>query len=349
MAAIFPRFAIAGAGLFFCAHPLRAVEFTVTAANHDAQVGKDASSFQPAVVNSIYTIPSWGKTGDESSLTISFNAENRFRLLPDSEAEVKIGDDDSGSAWHRVVSLKIGKAALSHDTGTAPTVKLDCETPTAVCGAVGTEFEVDATAGNYSVSSGQIAVSSDQEGALSLTSGEGGAITYNPGRENTYAHGSFTGTVRLNGASYHASDCTFTVAKILDSSGETAVHVASGSFGDLGPGDYVSDGGGLKPVDPKLAAIHPQYLAAAEREGLLNVERASYRSANRTPPARDAGLADAAAEATALRKKLFNRETIRETVKQQVQQVTNQAAQQAAQAAAAAAQEAARSAVRPGR
>ena len=99
-----------------------------------------------------HPIPSWGKTGDESSLTISFNGDNKFRLLPNSEAQVTTGDtSDSSSAWHRVVSLTIGKATFDHNAGGTPVVHLDCQTPTAVCGAVGTEYAVDATTGNYSV------------------------------------------------------------------------------------------------------------------------------------------------------------------------------------------------------
>ncbi|HUB68054.1 MAG TPA: FecR domain-containing protein [Candidatus Methylacidiphilales bacterium] len=298
--------------------PAPAQVFLVTGANGQAQVGRDQHSYQPAVVNSNHSLPSWGRTGDNSSLTIAFNAENKFRLLPNSEAQVYAGDGDSNSAWHRVVGLKIGTATISHDTGAAPAVKLDCETPTAVCGAVGTEFEVDATEGKYSVSQGRISLISHQEGDLVMPRIVGGTVVFNPGAQNTYSNGDFSGVVILDGVTMQAAGADFTVAKKLDSSSETAVHIASGRLGGTGPGDYVMEGGRLKPVDPSKASIHPQYLAAAKREGALSVERAALRaSSNRVAPrGLDAALSAAAARATALREELFNRETAREVNKQ---------------------------------
>ncbi len=312
-----------------------AQEFTVSSTHGDAQVGKNQHSYQAAAPNSIYQVPSWGKTGDNSSLTISFNPKNSFRLLPNSEAQVVNGDGNSSSAWHRVVALKIGSAHIDHDAGAAPSVKLDCETPTAVCGAVGTSYDVDATTGTYSVSSGRIMVSSEQEDRLSATF-SGGDMVYNPGSQNTYSHGSITGTVHLDGKAYHASDCSFTIAKKLDGSGETALHISSGSLGDYGPGDYLSDGGGYKRVDSTTKSIQSQYLDAAREEGTLKVKRAAYLAAGRSSPVSAGDVASAAATATELRNKLFTRATTRETVKQTVDAVRN-ASQQAAGGAAAAA------------
>ena len=102
---------------FLLAHPARGQTFTVSVTHGQVEIGKDRNSYKAALVNSNYTIPSWGKTEDNSSLTIAFNPQNRFRLLPNSEAQVTTGgDDDSKSAWHRVVSLKIGKASFDHTT-----------------------------------------------------------------------------------------------------------------------------------------------------------------------------------------------------------------------------------------
>jgi hypothetical protein len=322
--------------------PAHAQNFTVSVVHGDTQLGKDRSSYQPAVINTTHAIPAWGKTADNSSLTIAFNDQNRFRLLPNSEAEVTTGgESDTASAWHRVVSLKIGTASFDHNAGTAPIVHLDCQTPTAVCGAVGTEYDVDATNGIYSVTSGTISVSSDQEGNLSLSSIEaGGTVTYNPGRQNTFSRGNFTGTVRLNGVRFHASDATFTIAKELDANAETAVRIDSGTLGGYGAGSYTMDGAKLKPVESKNASVHAQYLAAAQKEGALNTERAADHAANRTF-GRDDELQAAAAEATRLREELFNRETVREINHQVVQQVIEQATRGAAAAAASQAAEAA--------
>ena len=310
---------------FLSANPVQAQIFTVSVTHGQAEIGKSRDSYHAATVNSSYSIPAWGKTEDSSSMTIAFNPENRFRLLPNSEAQVTTGGEgDSNSAWHRVVSLKIGEASFDHNAGTAPTIHLDCETPTAVCGAVGTVYDVDATRGIYSVSQGSISVSSDQEDNLTLPSiGAGGSVIYDPGQENTYSKGDFTGTVILDGERFHASDANFTVAKQKGSSSQTAVRIASGTLGGVGPGDYLMDGGKLQPVTGKAVAIHPQYLAAAKTEGALSVERAVDRAANR-PFGRDAELSRATAEATRLRIALFTRETVRETVKQTVQSIIEQ-------------------------
>jgi len=311
-------FLLLGLTTMALAFPAQAQTFTVANVLGDAQVGPSASSLQPAVVASSHNLPSWGRTGDNSSLTIAFNDQNKFRLLPDSMAEVKTGEGDSASDWHRVVSLKIGEAKLTHDSSGSPTVDLKCETPTAVCGAVGTEFDVIATTGTYSVLSGQISVQSSSEEGLSLPSVRGGSVVFAPGKQNTYSHGSFTGTVELNGERLHASDATFTVAKILGGSGETAVRISSGSLGSYGPGSYISDGGSLKPVESgsPAAEIHPKYLAAAQREGALSTRSASYHAVGRSTGEIDSELADAAAEATKLREELFNRETVREVNRQ---------------------------------
>jgi hypothetical protein len=94
---------------FLSANPAQAQTFTVSVTLGQAKIGKNRDSYHAATVNSSYTIPSWGKTEDNSSLTIAFNPQNRFRLLPNSEAQVTTGgESDSNSAWHRVVSLKIG-------------------------------------------------------------------------------------------------------------------------------------------------------------------------------------------------------------------------------------------------
>ena len=325
---------VAVACCFLPAPPAQAQTFPVSVTLGQAKIGKNRDSYRPAAVNSSYTIPSWGKTEDNSSLTIAFNPQNRFRLLPNSEAQVTTGgESDSNSAWHRVVSLKIGSATFDHNVGAAPAVHLDCETPTAVCGAVGTAYDVNATTGTYKVSQGLISVRSDWEGNnLSMPKiGAGGTVTYNPGPQNTYSQGSFTGTVVLEGNSFHASNANFTVAKQLDASGETAVHIGSGTLGGTGPGDYLLDGGTLKAVaaGSKAAGYHPQYLAAAQVEGALSVERAADRAAN-IPFTRQAALNTAADEATRLRKLLFTRETIRETVKQTVQNVIQQTTRNAA-------------------
>src|SRR5260221_3986754 len=240
--------------------------FTVSVTHGQVEIGKDRGSYQAATVNASYSIPCWGKTEDNSSLTIAFNPENRFRLLPNSEAQVTTGgESDSSSAWHRVVSLKIGEASFDHNAGPAPAIHLDCETPTAVCGAVGTQYDVDATHGVYSVASGRISVSSSQEGSsLRMPCVQSaGTVTYAPGRENTYSHGDFSGTIVIGGNTFRASGASFTVAKGQGSSSEIAVHIGSGTLGGVGPGDYLMDGGSLKPASGKAPGAPPQYLAPA--------------------------------------------------------------------------------------
>ena len=338
---------VALVAFFLWASPAAAQSFTVTVTHGQTELGKDQNSYQPAVVNSTYAIPAWGKTADNSSLTITFNADNRFRLLPNSEAQVTTGGEgDSNSAWHRVVSLKIGQASIDHNAGAAPTVHLDCETPTAVCGAVGTEYDVDATHGIYNVKSGNISVHSDTENdnlKMAIIH-EGGTVTYAPGRENTYSNGDFSGTVLIGGHTFRAASAGFSVAKLQGSDSEIAVRITSGSLGGNPPGSYVLEGGKLVTVTGKAATIHPQYLEAAQKEGALNVQRAADRASNR-PFGQDAELKSATAEATKLRHELFNRNTDREINKQVTQEIIENTTRNAAAAASRnAAEEASRNA-----
>ena len=93
---------------FLSANPVQAQIFTVSVTHGQAEIGKSRDSYHAATVNSSYSIPAWGKTEDSSSMTIAFNPENRFRLLPNSEAQVTTGGEGDSPSRRR---SSIGTAA----------------------------------------------------------------------------------------------------------------------------------------------------------------------------------------------------------------------------------------------
>lgn len=303
---------------------LSAQTFAVTNMHGGVGLGSSQGNYRPAQVHSKYSLPSWGKTDEAGYLTIAFDADNSFHLLPDSEAEIR-GENDSDKQWHRVVKLHIGDASFDHNSSGEHHLKLDCETPTSICGAIGTHFEVNATKGVYSVNQGTISISSPSETALSLTI-SGSTVTYNPGRENTYSNGTVNGYVTIAGVRFRAVGAEFTVSKKLGANDDTAVRIISGTLSGTGGGDYTIQSRALAPIKPTSATAFANYLTAAEDEGRIKAGNAAYEAARITPPARfdSAALAAATKIATDRRNKLFNRGLPREINAEQLQSIQQQ-------------------------
>lgn len=304
-----------------------AQSFTVTDTNGQASVGKDQQSYNGAQLKQQYPVGYWGKTGESSQLTIELGQSNSFHLLDESEAKVE-GESNPGSSWYRVVKLKVGTANINHNSGSG--LKLECETPTAVCGAQGTVFAVTAEDGTYSVSSGHIRVSSPYEGSLILDHVIGGKVVYAPGKDNTYAHATdLSGTVTISGLKLTARSATFTVAKKRDASGETIVHIESGTLGGTPSGYYVPSSKGLVPNAAAVGLV-VDYVNKAQAEAHYNTQLQSARAATRTAAQHGlvagalAGRLDAAAKAADdARQLLFARSTIRAVNADTVNQIQN--------------------------
>ena len=102
-----------------------------------------ASAWDAVQEKAAYKAGSSGKTERASAMTVAFDPQNTFRLLPETEVIIRTS---THAAKFRKIDLEIahaGKNGGVHVTENLPEgYKLEVQTPTAVCGTVGTEFEV---------------------------------------------------------------------------------------------------------------------------------------------------------------------------------------------------------------
>jgi hypothetical protein len=289
---------------------LWANEFKV--AGGSGEVGKSAGDYSAAASGKTYPLGWWARTGSDR-LNIEFNEQNVFRLLPKSEVQVT-GEGAANTKFRRILNLKSGGVDLDLPTIKTTGSKVEVQTPTAICGAVGTAFSVDADSGKFNVREGKISAQAKGDDSFAAQS-VNGSFTLNPGKENGFSNANnVSGSFTLNGKSYSGSGVNLQVAKGKGDS-MAAVRVSGGSVGGAGSGSYIMDGGKLVPVDPSQATLHSSYLNAAQREGQLNVQIKSGAGGSQ------AQLDQAAAAATELRKRLFQRKVVRDTVKDTVRQI----------------------------
>jgi hypothetical protein len=291
--------------------PLSAADFQVTSLTGTALVGASPKNYAAPKLNVPYPLGSWAKTGAGSSMVFVFSPQNIFRLLPSSELQVN-GSGEAHSGFRRVLQLKAGSVDL--DLKALPKgTSIQVETPTAVCGAVGTSFSVNADEGKYNVSEGRIFAKASGDSGFEARS-VSGSFTLAPGKENAFHDANVSGSFVVNGVAMNGS-ASLQIAKARGGTGKSAVRVRSGTVGGRGRGAYLMEGGALVPVAPDLVPLHGQYLAAAQKEGGLRV--ALSTGAGGSP----ASLNAAAAKATALREQLFNRRVIRDTVRDSVSEI----------------------------
>jgi hypothetical protein len=282
------------------------------------EVGKSKTAYAAAEAGKAYPLNWWART-QSGALRILFSPGNEFRLLPRSEVQVT-GAGDAGGRFRRVLKLNDGSVEL--DLQKLEGSKVEVETPTAICGAVGTHFLVNAVTGAFNVTQGRISASAKGDGTFAAQS-VSGAFTLQPGRENAFVEASVTGNFQINGRAYAGTGVRVEVAKARGGPGMAAVRVVSGTLGGTGPGSFIMEGAALSPVEPERAALHGRYLAAAGREGMLHVQRQGLAASGRpVPAALDASLAEAAREATALRQQLFARRVIRDAAQEAARDAT---------------------------
>jgi len=308
------------AGVMMCVLVFQAAagakEFTVSGG--EGEVGQSKSAYAAAAAGKTYPLNWWART-QNGALRVLFSPGNEFRLLPRSEVQVT-GAGDAGGRFRRVLKLNAGSVDL--DLQKLEGSKVEVETPTAICGAVGTRFGVNAGTGAFTVTEGRISASAKGDSTFTAQS-VSGTFTLQPGRDNAFVEAGVTGSFLVNGRPFTGTGVRVEVAKARGGPGMAAVRVAGGSLGGTGPGSFIMDGGSLAPVEPGKAALHGRYLAAVGREGTLNVQRQGLAASGRpVPPALDAGLAQAAREATALRQQLFARGVIRDAAQEAAREAT---------------------------
>lgn len=295
-------------------------EFVVSGGG--GEVGKSKSAYTAVAVNAKYPLGWWARTSGDA-LRVLFSPGNEFRLLPRSEVQIS-GEGGAGGRFRRVLKLNDGSVEL--DLKKLEGSKVEVETPTAICGAVGTKFTVNAATGEFNVAEGRISASAKGDSTFAARS-VGGSFTLQPGRDNTYVKASVSGNFEINGRSYSGNGVQVAVAKARGGAGSAAVRISGGSLGGTGAGNFIMEGGNLSPVSAQLAPVHGQYLGAAGREGSLQVSRQVLVANGRPVPASlDSNLAQAAREANELRQRLFARRAIRDAAQEAARDATRSSA-----------------------
>lgn len=255
--------------------------------------------------------------------TVAFDENNRFRLLPKTEVEIRTTSMSGG--FRKVVDLKLTKGKVDAQLDKFPeNHQFKVQTPTAVCGAVGTQFEVEYDGGlqnTFQCDKGTIFAESTQDGSFKIPKiqkGQSLSATVEPGKENSYAR------LTAKGGSLEAafgseknqfeipSDKAVRVAQERDSGADQVAVKVHGGKG------YILDGGEAHDVsgDAKLSKLLSEYLDLAENEGeaKLMLEKAKAQGLTGGEIEQlERELDRRAGAATARRKELFNRDVIRDT------------------------------------
>jgi hypothetical protein len=321
-------------------------QFTVEKTKGDScQIrNKGESSWAAAKEGGVHTAGSAGKTGGGSVITLAFDAKNRFRILP--KTEVVISSSTKDAKFRKVISVAMSDGEVEAELDELPSdYEFKVQTPTAVCGAVGTRFSVNTDGGRrntFSTDKGSTYAASREDGsfyASSIKAGQTLEADVAPGKENSYtqlkveggkmpvAFGSRSKTLEVSGGSVVSAAQAKT-----DSTDEVALKVNKGSVGGEGAGRYIVRGGKVEDVSgDDRSGMVDDYVQLAEEEGSLKAKlaRAKARGASESEIERlENDLDQAADDATAARKKLFQyRETIRRTVRDAAEAIRNRPTQ----------------------
>lgn len=274
-----------------------------------------------------------GRTGARSSFVAAFDENNQFRLLPDTEVKVQTSTRDP--KFRKVISLNMDRGSVEVDLKAFPkNHQLKVQTPTAVCGAVGTEFTVRSArrdANRIECREGTVFARSVADGSFrapAIRAGEALDAELAPGKENSHVR------LKTEGGdlpiAFGSDAARFTVREgsvvqvaqqRADDTRQVAMKVERGRVGDAGAGRYVVESGAVRNVsnDARLSGLVDDYVALARAEGGVRGELDAARA--RGAPAAEvaelqARLDRAAAAATARRNELFTREEIRRPVRE---------------------------------
>lgn len=295
--------------------------FTIKQATGKSEIKASGdSSFKPAKEGDTQKAGAVGKTGSgsDSIIKVAFDAQNTFRILPNSQVTISTSTKDP--KYRKVVDLTMDKGKVDVKLDEFPQkYSLQVQTPTAVCGAVGTQFVVDAdsaTASSFKVSKGSIfAQSLDDESftAPSIKAGQTLKAEAAPGKQNSYTKlNADGGNVDVHVGSREgktievAENSTVQLAQEHGDSKQVAMVVSKGDSKKA----YVVDGEDLDAADKieNGPALVKDYVAAAETEGKLKskLEKARQDSSKESEvEALEKKLDAAAEEATRKRKALF--------------------------------------------
>ena len=346
----FNRSAAAGlltAAFAFAANAEPFDQFTVEKVRGDSCEIKTRGSgdWKAASEAAVHPAGSGGRTGVGSTITLAFDEKNRFRILPKTEVVVSVSTRDSKFRKVIDLSMKDGNVEVDLD-GFPKDYQFKVQTPTAVCGAVGTRFKVSSQGGqnnSFETEQGSIFAGSREDGSFyapSIKAGQTLEANAAPGSENSYTRvkvrgGKMPVAFGSRDRSLEVSDGAVvrTAQEKSNSTDEVAMKVEGGSVGGQGSGQYVMKGGKIEDLsdDSDGADLVDDYVALAEKEGAMKarLENARASGASSSEISKLEQQVDEAAEkATGKRKALFqHRDVIRRAVRSGVDAIRNRPTQ----------------------
>lgn len=151
-----------------------------------------ASEGQPAKEGGVYPYGTTIMTGRKASLVVVLSEGNEVRVLAETAFKA---DQNANDAADKTIRLKEGRIQVKLDPKFHETNKFTVETPSAVCGAIGCEFEVqsqgDVQANNSTITvvEGKVKISytdgAGKAGELDLKSGDKVRISVSIGKSPT--------------------------------------------------------------------------------------------------------------------------------------------------------------------
>lgn len=299
--------------------------FTIQDVEGDCKIKPPDATYQPAKINENYPTGSSGSTGPDGTLTIEFDQQHRFLLLPKAEVVIGLSTRDPKFQKEADLSLNLNKGGI-RVIETKKDYELKVQTPTAICGAVGTDYMVEVNNNGkknlFKCKEGTITAQSREDSsfkASKIKHGQSLDATVVPGKENSYA------SITTKGGEMPISFGSEDQLKVKEGSEiilaqektekntPAVLRIKNGNIDGKGEGRYVVEGDKMisysKDDAPKLV---DQYLEAAKKEGDLNFK---YKE---TPSASNQEALDKAAEdASEKRRALLDyRDVIRRTVRE---------------------------------
>ncbi len=303
---------------------------------------KEDAAWKEAKKGESYKTGSTGRTGSDGTLEVTFNEQNCFRLLPETEVVIKTSTSDP--KFRKVIELGMNKGGdVEVELDAFPKgYQLKIQTPTAVCGAVGTHFKVK-TGGwkgstTFTSQEGTIFAQSSQDSSFhapKIEKGQSLLATVNPGKENSHTTLEAKGGAmpiavgsENNKLDVKEGSKIELAQEYTEKTKEVAIHVESGSIkvekkdgkaDEHKEGYYVVDNGEVldyskeKDKGPDLVK---DYLVAAEKEGSVRVELEEARIKGEPEDKLKEDLNKAAERATEKRRKMLDaRDAIRRAVR----------------------------------
>jgi len=331
------------AALAFAANAEPFDQFTVEKIRGDScQIrAKGSEDWSTASEGGIHQAGSAGRTGGGSTITLAFDAKNRFRILPKTEVVVSVSTRDSKFRKVIDLSMKDGNVEVDLD-GFPKDYQFKVQTPTAVCGAVGTRFKVSSRGGmnsSFEADQGSIFAASKEDGSFyapSIKAGQSLEALAAPGKENSYARVKVGGGKmpvafgsRNNTLEVGDGAVVRTAQAKSNSTDEVAMKVDGGSVGGQGSGRYVMKGGKMEDLsnDSAGSGLVDDYVALSETEGDVRskLEKARASGASSSEISKLERELDAAAdEASDKRKELFqHRDTMRSQIRRGIEGIQN--------------------------